>query len=284
MTQPDDDSKLRLPPGVDRLSAHRARLKALAGAALDDPAIAGMVIKGSFALGIADEFSDLDLSFVVYDDRFDEALGRRDALVTAAGPPVAAFTGEHVGVPELLIVLYEDLVHVDFRYVALTEFPHPQTDLPCHVVWQSGTLLTERLVATSPPQPRVDLAWIEDRMWTWVWYTQTKILRGEIYEALDAIQFLRSNVLFPLLSVIHAKRPGGSRRMEQLVGDLEEDFAATVAAPDRPATMRALEKTVELYLALADPLLEQHGIEKAVAARRATLRALRGGLEFKPAT
>lgn len=274
-------SEIHMPPTIEGLTHHREKLEALALTSLDDPDVVGMTIKGSFALDIADEFSDLDLSFVIRDDKLEDAQGRRMELVEAPGVPVATFTGEHVGLPQLLIVLYDDLVHADFHYVALSAFPDQEGDLPCRVIWERDGMLSDRLATAPSPSPHVDVARIEARMWTWIWYTQTKILRGEVYEALDALQFMRSRVLFPLLAVTRGQRPGGSRRAEQLLGEFQEDFEATVAAPNRPATMKALEKTADLYLQLADPVLEQQGVEKAEDARRAALTALRQGLEFK---
>jgi len=273
---------IELPPGIEALAPQRAKLLSIAQAAQGDPDIVGMVIKGSFALGIADEFSDLDLSLVITDGNFDEVFARRPQLVSAPGDVVATFTGEHVGLPRLRIVLYDDLVHVDFSYVRLGEFPNKPEDLPCRVIWERGGLLSNRLAAATHPSPHIDAAWLEARMWTWVWYTHTKILRGELYEALNGLQLLRTWVLFPLLAVTRGQRPGGSRRAEQLVGELQEDFEATVAAPDRPATMKALEKCVELYLQLADPILEQQGVEKAERARRPVLDALHAGLDYEP--
>jgi hypothetical protein len=117
----------------------------------------------------------------------------------------------------------------------------------------------------------VDLAWIEARMWTWVWYTHSKILRGELYEALDALQYLRGNVLFALLAETSGVRPYGSRRAEQHVGELGPQFARTVPALERAAIMDALETIVELYLKLADPLLEQRGVECDEDARAVVL-------------
>lgn len=274
--------EIHLPASIEALRDHQAKLLALAHAAMEDPDILGMTIKGSFALESADEFSDLDLSFVIREGAYEDALGRRLELAGAPEEPVASFTADHLGVPELLIVLYDDLVHVDFRYVPLNDFPDPQEDLPCRVVWERDGVLTERLSGALPAQSHLDLAWIEARMWTWVWYTHAKILRGEVYEALDALQFLRSTVLFPLVAVTRGERPRASRRAEELVGDLGEDFAATVASPSRSATMQALEKTVHLYLHLADPLLRRRGIPKAQRARNVVLRALQAALELKP--
>jgi hypothetical protein len=128
-----------------------------------------MTIKGSFALDIADDYSDLDLSFVIRDDKLDEALGRRMQLVQAPSPPVATFTGEHVGLPQLLIVLYDDLVHADFLYLALSDFLHNDELLPCRVIWERDGVLSGRLATAPSPSPHFDGAWSEARMWTWIW-------------------------------------------------------------------------------------------------------------------
>src|ERR671914_1155670 len=100
--------EIHLPPTIEPLKAHRGKLEALAAAAIQDTDILGMTIKRSFALDIADEFSDLDLSFVIRDDVFEDALRRQPQLASAPASPAAAFTAEHVGLPDLLIVLYDD--------------------------------------------------------------------------------------------------------------------------------------------------------------------------------
>lgn len=271
-----------LPSGIDVFGPQRAKLLDLANASIQDQGIVGMAIKGSFALGIADEFSDLDLSFVTNDDQFDQVLARRPQLISAPSEPIALFTAEHVGLPDLLIVLYDDLVHADFRHVRLKDFPEPEEDLPCHIVWQRDEFLSGKVAGAQVPTSEVNVDWMEARMWTWVWYTQTKILRGELYEALDALQFIRSRVLFPLLAMTRRTRPGGSRRAEQLVGELKQDFAATSPSLDASAAMRSLQVSAALYMRLADPLLQSQGSDTAERARGPVLDALDAGLDWEP--
>lgn len=271
-----------MPTSLGNFPKHRQKVLALATAATSDPDVLGVTIKGSFATGNPDRFSDLDLSFVIRDDRFELALDRRQDLVRAPAEPIAAFTAEHLHLPELLVTLYDDLISADIRYVPLRHFPDPKEDLPCRVLWQRDDILSHRLVAATAPEPSIDVAHIEARMWTWVWSTHRKILRGEVYEALDALQFLRSNVLFPLLSVRRGRPPAGSRRAEQLVGDLNKEFLQTIAAADRQETMQALQQTVDLYLHLVDPLLDQQNVRKAERARQRVLAALSEGLGFNP--
>ena len=43
--------------------------------------------------------------------------------------------------------------------------------------------------------PTPDLQWMEDRFWVWVHYGALKIGRGELFETIDFISFLRQNVI-----------------------------------------------------------------------------------------
>ncbi|MBA2367232.1 MAG: nucleotidyltransferase domain-containing protein [Actinobacteria bacterium] len=264
---------MHLPPGLDDLPLHKAKLEAASEFTRTMPGVIGLVVSGSLATGTADAYSDLDLKIVTRDELHGEAAKHRDGLIDACGVPVARFTAEHVGHPGMLIVLYNDLVHIDFYLVRLGELSAKNGGLASWVTWSEEDDIP---VALSGPADAtsVDLTWIEARMWTWVWYTHSKILRGELYEALDALQYLRGNVLFALLAETSGVRPYGSRRAEQHVGELGPVFARTVPAFEHDRVMDALRATVELYLKLADPLLEQRGVEKDEDARAVVLAKL----------
>jgi hypothetical protein len=71
-------------------------------------------VAGSFAEGIADEPSDVDLRLYVPTQAVERTVSAIPALAASCGTVIARFTGEHVGIPTLTIGLYDDLVHVDF--------------------------------------------------------------------------------------------------------------------------------------------------------------------------
>jgi len=271
----------RVPQVTEGLPLHRAKLDALCRASVNDPHLAGMAIAGSFATGEADVYSDLDLKLTIRDEDYDSWLENRSALVAAGGRAVAAFSAEHVGLPDMLIVLYDDLVHVDFQPIRVSELAATVEDVPCFILWERDGALSNQLPG-APGPARTDLEWMEARMWTWAWYTHTKILRGELYEALDALQYMRGEVLFPLLAMRSGVRSSGSRRVESLAGELGPSFAVTVPTYNRAEMMRALERVMELYVALADPLLAAAGLERAEAARHTVLPALEAGLAWTP--
>jgi hypothetical protein len=271
------------PAGLEHLPHLSAKLEAIAVASAAVDEIVGMEVSGSVATGTTDMFSDLDTKFVLEDASFERADTVLDSLVRAGGDAVAVFSGEHAGVPGLWIVLYDDLTHVDFHLLELSSYPGPGSGPDHLIVWERDDQLSNRLAGWSPTRTS-QLEWYEARMWTWIWYTQTKILRGELYEAIDAIQFLRNSVLFPLLAGARGSLPAGSRRAEQLVGDLGPRFELTVPTLEGPATMQALTEVASLYQELADPQLEKEGIAPASEARRVVLGALEQGLDWAPET
>jgi hypothetical protein len=271
-----------LPPGTDTFPLHRAKIEAACrwGAARDE--LVGMAISGSFALGIADDYSDVDLKLVTTDEGHDSIVGAQNDLIRACGTAIARFPADHTGLPELTIVLYDDLVHVDLHPIRLSELATKNAGMPATVLWERDGAVSRALAASHAQPPTIDLEWIERRIWTWFWYLQSKVLRGEIYEVLDGLAWLRGEVLYPLLGAVRQRPVAGARRIEPLLDDAAPGFAATAPRVDRAEVMDALRATAELYRRLADPLLRARGIPEATAARVAVGDALTEGLDWRP--
>jgi hypothetical protein len=152
--------------------------------------------------------------------------------------------------------------------------------LPVTVLWERDGLSAE-LPGEYETDVAADLRWLEARIWTWCWYIQTKVLRGELFEALDGLQYVRDQVLFKLLAFQREVRPAGGRRAEAMVGAHADGFARTVpVALERSAVLEALRSEIALYLELAEPLLARHGVDPGIEARDVVLQALEAGLEW----
>jgi hypothetical protein len=249
---------------------------------MNEPNVLGMLIGGSFASGEADVYSDLDMQLVVGDEGVETTSAELRHMAEEAGPVVAAFYAEHVGLPYMLIVLYEDLIHADFEPVAVSHVGPRNAGLAAHILWERDGIVSSALPGTHEDDPATDLRWIEDRMWTWSWHIQTKVLRGELYEALDGLQYVRDSVLFKLLAMRRGERPTGARRVEARTGEWTPQFAATLPVLSRESMMESLRASMTLYQLLADPLLDLHGVEVGEAARAVGLRALEAGLDWTP--
>ena len=75
-----------------------------------DLRIISVALAGSYISNQMDEFSDLDFKIIVKSDCYDAVMKERKEIASRLGNLVAAFTGEHVGEPRLLICLFDNPV------------------------------------------------------------------------------------------------------------------------------------------------------------------------------
>jgi len=229
----------------------RDRLRAVLARVQRHDGLIGLLAGGSFVTGDLDEFSDLDLVLVVDPPASETVYAQRKAFAAECGPLLAAFTGEHVGEPRLLICLYgPPPVHVDLKFV-LADALAMRVEDPV-ILWARDDRVVHALASRAARYPLPDLQWIEDRFWVWVHYVATKLGRGELFEALDFGAAIRRQVLGPLLLQHAEARPDGVRRVERAAPADAERLRATVAAYDRTDIARSIQATVALYRELRD--------------------------------
>jgi len=211
-----------------------------------DERLLAVAAGGSFASGEMDEHSDLDLVLVCEPDSWPEMLSSRSELAERLGPLLAAFTGEHVGEPRLLICLYgPPLVHVDLKFVSLENLGERVED-PV-VLWDRTGEATALLGRGSSKYPQPDLQWIEDRFWVWIHYGASKVARGELFEALGFLAFLRGSVLGPLSLAAAGCQPNGVRKLETRVPERKRELLATIGAYHPRVCVEALLACSETY-------------------------------------
>ncbi|MGH8791296.1 MAG: nucleotidyltransferase domain-containing protein, partial [Stackebrandtia sp.] len=196
-------------------AAHRRLIGETLPKISEDKRITGVALSGSLASGQSDDYSDVDLILVVEDAAFEEVMGERLALIESWTPLVAGVTGEHVGEPRLIITLVgPPLLHVDFKFVRSCDFGARTEDL--EILWDRDGALARALAASTPASDSLDLPWIEDRFWIWIHYGATKVARGELFQVIGFLAYLRDTVLGPLAAVRAGNAPRGVRRIEDV--------------------------------------------------------------------
>lgn len=246
-------------------------------AALDrlkmDHRIVGVAAGGSLLTGAMDEFSDLDLVIAVEPASYEAVLAERSTIAGALGPMLASFTGEHVGEPRLLICLYgpDPLLHVDLKFVSLVDLAKRVED-PA-VLWERDGKVTSALRSDVARFPQPSLQWIEDRFWVWVHYGAGRIGRGELFEALDFLSFLRGQVLGPLALQSVGARPSGVRKLELAAPALAAELTSTVATYEASSCAAALAAAVAMYRRLRERLRDD-GLHVRADAERAAVAYL----------
>ena len=165
-----------LPPAFERFPRHRAKAEEACRTALADPDVVGMAVTGSFATGSADEVSDVDLRVYARSGAVETVVARVPELAAACGRVVALFVADHLGIPTLTIVLYDDLVHVDFDVISVDRAAEHNQALPAVVLWERDPI-SAALPGTYESDIAADVRLMEARNWTWSWYIQSKLLR-----------------------------------------------------------------------------------------------------------
>ena len=234
-----------------KLPVHEQFIEQAIGYVSQDQRFAGLLAGGSMMHGTMDEFSDLDL-IVVYDSEFRrEIMEQRFRIAEGMGSLLSAFTGEHVGEPRLLICLYGPAaLHVDLKFVQPEEL-RSRIENPI-ILWERGSEISTILNESNPSFPSPDPQWIEDRFWVWVHYGAAKLGRGEWFECIDLVTYMRSAVLGPLAHIRSGHLPRGVRKLETCTPELLAELQGTVPTHSFESCYRALKNTIALYLRLRD--------------------------------
>lgn len=264
---------------------HAGFLRSAVDLLKQDSRVVGVAAGGSYLTRSIDEFSDLDLVIAVEAAAYETVLSERNEIAASLGPLLAAFTGEHVGEPRLLICLYgPPLLHVDLKFVSLADAADRVED-PA-VLWERDGRLTEALRNGAARYPHPDLQWIEDRFWIWIHYGAAKVGRGELLEAIGFLAYLRAEVLGPLSLMVSGEPPSGVRKLEFVAPNLARQMQATVAPHDAPACAAALRAAADMYRELrarlaSKELMRNTRAEKAAMEYLAEIGARCG---LRPAT
>ncbi len=229
---------------------HENFLKRLIQNLHSDQRFEALLAGGSIVHGGFDGYSDLDLILLVRAEDYSAVLSSRLPLASSWGQLLACFTGEHVGEPRLLICLYEPLLHVDLKFVRLSDFVHA-VERPL-VQWARVREMIARVIEELQVEwPDRSPEWFEDRAWIWLHYAGTKLQRGELFEAMGMLAFLRDQVLGPMLHRRSCRPQRGLRRIE---GDAAAtaELQTVTALHDAESISRALRKAAELYQLLRE--------------------------------
>jgi hypothetical protein len=232
---------------------HRQFLQRLAEQLRTDARVVGVAVGGSYLTDSMDAFSDLDLVIAVEPREYAGVMAGRRAIAASLGHLLEAFTGEHVGEPRLLVCLFDQpLLHVDLKFVRLDDVATRVED-PA-ILWEREGRVTRALKEGKPEYPTPDRRWIEQRFWIWVHYTASKIGRGELFDAIDCLSFLRGNVLGPLALCRAGGRPAGVRKIEMIAPEFARELRRTVPDYNAVDCLRALRASIELYRSLRLPV------------------------------
>jgi len=254
-------------PNLDRLPEHRDLLERAVAYLRADDRVVGLVLSGSLSRGGADSYSDIDLYIILSDEVFDSVFAERDIVAEAVGAPLFSFVVDPVpGGSQDHIVIYPGPVKFDFMYYRESDLVPDRKWAGCCVLKDSGGLL-DALASSSgglvPPSPTPEaILALNQRFWTWCWYTFGKIMRGELWEALNGIHNIRTLALLPVLDWMAGHPHEGYRRLERKVDPgITTRLRGTTATLGPEALYAALQAEIDLFCELRATILDRYGLE-----------------------
>jgi Nucleotidyltransferase domain len=259
------------PMDSDKFHEHEGILNRAVALLSEDSGVVGIYLAGSFALGIPDEWSDIDLYIIVANGEVDRTRQRHFDLFGKVGQLLTLFPATHLGDPNQIVAFYHasSPIHVDYQYRAVGDLVPRRPDRDVKILvdrdgqlrkWRKACLATEETGGLGVER----LQYLEDRFWAWCWYTHAKIQRGELWEARDGIEYMRTNVLVPLACAVAGVAYEGNRRVEtKLESATKQQLEETIPKQHtRDGYEQALTNAMDLYEALFDSLPEAASIDR----------------------
>jgi len=218
----------------------------------------GIAVSGSLSHGTPDRYSDLDLELVARPGtKLDEVKHWVVKEIRAVAPLLAHFTATHLGLNDLLIFFLNqggEVIKVDIWVMEVNTFARfPDA----RIVYDPGDFLHRfRLTAAGRAQASApDFADLHQKFTGWVWYTYTKIARGELFEAANSLETMRSYALMPFLQLAEGLPFEGYRHAEERLSPLRiESLRRTVPAGLETGELIRALRSMALELIELQPL------------------------------
>jgi predicted nucleotidyltransferase len=251
-------------PGSAPLPLRHA-LERLVAQIVPRPGVA-IALSGSIAKGEADRYSDADVWCIVADPA--DIVIMRDVVAAAlrrVGDPITSFPATHLGADHLLVSFAEmddSIVKIDVEIVTAFDFRRPDELIALHD--PDGIVTQSRQRASTS----FDVELANRRVAGWLWYSYTKAARGEVFEAIDALDTLRKLALVPLLLHRAGAPLEGYRRLERKLDaataqELHSTFpAALTTAAVTDALMKAGRQFRDAYAQAAERDRRAEGVRR----------------------
>jgi hypothetical protein len=216
-------------------------------------------IQGSIADGTMDRYSDVDLIFVI-----DGGLSLQKesqwlkSIMSSLGPLVAHFPATHFGMENLLVSFINvdgEVVKIDVKLEPLEAF---RTASGVKALQLSERMRTELRSEAGFTLPMPDFQDIHQKFVGWIWYTYTKIARGELFEAVDSLNIMREKALLPCLHLTAKIPREGYRRLEiRLPDELVQKLRSTYPCGFEPLELRRALISISLFFRTLQPLVRE---------------------------
>jgi hypothetical protein len=227
----------------------------------DYAGIEGAFVSGSTATGGMDEYSDLDLGFLVTDNATREKIwnSRWDWDIA---PWFHRFDADHIK-PNFVIYFFDPSVHVDFNFYVKDDLPTP-SGAPFVVAWDKSDILDNWAIQANQ-KTVIPIDWSgvvhdDERFWAWIHYCVSHALRGEVYDAAFCMKDLRQ-IVENWEAMINGFVKFNSRKVESRWNKLFfDEISLTFCKPDRLSVRKAFQALIDIQLIQREKIQTETGI------------------------
>lgn len=205
-------------------------------------------ITGGAAVGLFDEFSDIDLVLAVDSpEGLIEGVDiARDAL-GSIGTPLVEFPADHLGASNLIVTYLRSGNRIFKADVLVLDISaHPTLPNKFLSIYDPA----DRFKLARQSIFNIDQELLLKKLTGWLWFTYTRICRGEFFAAARSLDFSREAALLPLILESHGLPQEGHRRLEMrlpatLLERLRGTYPAKLERSELMGCLRSLHALVD---------------------------------------
>ena len=232
------------------------------------PGIEGAFVSGSTATGGMDEYSDLDLGFLVSDEATREKIWR-SRWDWQIAPCFHRFDADHIK-PYFVIYFFDPSIHTDLNFYVRDQLP-TRAGAPFTVAWDHTGVLEPWAKEMNQIMPAsIDWSGVvhdDDRFWAWMHYCASHALRGELYDAAFFIKDLR-RIVEDWEAKLNGFNRFDTRRVEsRLSAQFLSEMAKTFCRPIREEIGEAFRVLTANQLRQRKQIAERTGAKWATTER-----------------
>ena len=229
-----------------------------------DERVVAAFLAGSYARGIVDAYSDLDLCLITTDAAYDAFFAEREDFLRRLGEPTFLEDYHGSGV-DLVTFMFADGAEGELVFGRESDFLHMHKG-PYTVLVDKKRLLAGAVFPGYRPDQSEQVETLHGLIY-WFWHDLshhfiTPLARGQIWGAYGALEDLRRTcVNLARLRQNFAVEVDGYEKVEQAI-PIEQlsPLQATCCPLEREAMLQAIFVIVHFYQEVAPPLAQAHGI------------------------
>ena len=243
---------------------HQIILDRFVAACQTDERVAAAFLGGSYAQGINDEYSDLDLYLITTDEGYDDFFAHREAFLRQLGDLMFSEDFQEYGF-DLITFLFAAGIEGELGLGRASHFTHIHGG-PYRVLLDKLGCLSGVVFPWREPAQNEQIETLR-RLVSWFWHDLshhfiTPLARGQLWSAYGALEELRLSCvnLARLRHNFQAATEGYEKVEQALPVEVLAPLEATCCPRERGAMLQAAHLLAQFYQELAPSLAQDYGI------------------------